>query len=238
MNNLEELKITERQIEHISGLDVDKVFIGGIFGGTYRPSVLKKPKKFASLCLTELFVFVLTFIFSLPLGFLTIRNHNDAVNSLPVVFQFLQVTAGVTWLVFISWNIYMWFKIKHIETLAYLIDEIDKYNEIIQSVALLKKLEAVANQQVDLINRHEIIKALNVTKDTLICGLMTEKILRENRGVLARRYDLFVNLENNLVMLKALEVKNQANDYSQLLNNALQIGMSVHQEMQKLSHPS
>ncbi|MBD0304078.1 MAG: hypothetical protein ICV85_18510 [Tolypothrix sp. T3-bin4] len=64
---------------------------------------------------------------------------------------------------------------------------------------------------------------------------MTEKILRENQGLLARRYDLFTNIENNLASLKTLEVKERANEYTELLNEALQIGMSVHQEVQKFS---
>jgi hypothetical protein len=64
---------------------------------------------------------------------------------------------------------------------------------------------------------------------------MTEKILRENQGLLARRHDLFTNIENNLASLRTLEIKERANEYTELLNEALQIGMSVHQEVQKFS---
>lgn len=234
--DLEELKITERELENLSGFDVNEVFVGGVFGGVYRPSIFQNTKRLAYFCLTELFVLILTFIFTLPIGLLAIRNYTNASNDIPVIFHFLQINSGISLLVFISWNVYMGLKVKQIKALLHLVDEVDKYNEVIQAVAILDKLEAVGIQ-VNLINRNEVIEALNVTRDSLVCGLRTEKILRENRGLLARRYDLFDNIENNLTTLRTLEVNNQANEYGQLLNNALQIGMSVHKEVQKLSHP-
>lgn len=232
--DLEELKITERELEKLSGFDVNEVFIGGVFGGVYRPSILQNPKRLAYFCLTEIFVLILTFILTLPIGLLAIRNYANASNDITVISQFLQITSGISLLVFTSWNVYMWVRNKQIKTLLHLVDEVDKYNEVIQAVSILDKLEAVG-AQVNLINRNEVIEALNVTRDSLICGLRTEKILRENRVLLARRYDLFDNIENNLTTLRTLEVNNQANEYGQLLNNALQIGMSVHKEVQKLS---
>ena len=132
----------------------------------------------------------------------------------------------------------MWLKIKQFRTLLHLLDEVDKYNEVVEAVNILDKLEAVGNLQVKSLNRDKILEALNVTRDSLVCGLMTEKILRGRRGLLSRNYDLFNNIENNLTTLRTLEVNNQANEYGQLLNNALQIGMSVRKEMQKLSNPS
>lgn len=235
-SNLKELKITERDLEKLTGFDINDVFIGSVFGGALRPSVFQEPKRLASFCLTEIFIFGLAFIFSIPIGLLTIRDSASAIDSYPVILRFLQLTIVVTIVVFISWNVYILFRIKSVKVLTHLLDEVDKYNEVIQAIALLDKLESVGNSQANLINRSEVIEALSVTRDTLVCGLMTEKILRENRGLLARRYDLFANIENNLITLRTLEVKNQANDYGQILNNALQIGMSVRQEMLKLSH--
>ena len=69
----------------------------------------------------------------------------------------------------------------------------------------------------------------------LINGLKTERILREHQDFMGRRYELFLNLENNLSALMALDVTNQATEYGQLLNEALEIGMTVHQEVRKLN---
>lgn len=236
--DLEDLKITAREIENLSGFDVNEVFIGGVLGGVYRPSSLRRPKRLAFLCLTEIFVFVLTFIFSLPIGILAIRNSPHAISSLPEIFQFLQLTLGVTLAVILLWNVYMSLRIKRIKTLARLLDEIDKYNEVIQSLVLLNKLETVGNLSINLTSRDEVIEVLNVTRVTLVCALMAEKVLRENQALLTRRYDLLTNIENNLVTLRALEVRVQADEYGQILNNALQISLSVHKEILKLSYSS
>ena len=237
-SDLKQLKILEGEIENLIGLEVNEVFIGGVFGGVYKPSLFQNYKKIAYFCLTEISIFMLTFIFTLPIGLFAIRNYSNSINDLYKSLQFFQLTLGISLLIIISWNIYMWLKIKQFRSLLHLLDEVDKYNEVVEAVNILDKLEAVGNLQVKSLNRDKILEALNVTRDSLVCGLMTEKILRDNRGLLARNYDLFNNIENNLTTLRTLEVNNQANEYGQLLNNALQIGMSVRKEMQKLSHPS
>lgn len=64
---------------------------------------------------------------------------------------------------------------------------------------------------------------------------MTEKILRHNRRQVARRQDLLGAIETNLATLSVLEVNHQATEYGQLLREALEIGLSVRQEVEKIS---
>lgn len=59
-------------------------------------------------------------------------------------------------------------------------------------------------------------------------------MLRENKGLIARRYEVFAYLENNFTSLMALDSSNKAGEYGRLLNESLQIGMSVHKEVRKL----
>ncbi|MGD1713832.1 hypothetical protein [Dapis sp. BLCC M172] len=61
----------------------------------------------------------------------------------------------------------------------------------------------------------------------MICAIQTERILRENQDFIMRRYELFASMENNLSALMNFDVKNQATEYGKLLNEALEIGMSV-----------
>jgi hypothetical protein len=42
---------------------------------------------------------------------------------------------------------------------------------------------------------------------------------------------LFTNIETNLATLQSLSVNHQAESYAQLLNEALEIGLTVHREM-------
>lgn len=226
--DLEELKITPKNLEKLTGYEVNESFIGGIFG-VFRPS--RFPKQIIALSVTELAVFLLTFILTIPFGFLVIRDRTDSIHDLSTIVQFLQIPLGITIFVIISWNIYMIFKAKSLKTLMNLLDEVDKYNEVIQAVDLLDKLEATGIQP-STAERLQTLKALDLTRNSIICGLMTEKILRENRYLLARRYELCANIENYLVTLRNMEVQ-QAHDYAHILRDALKIGVSVQQEVQK-----
>jgi hypothetical protein len=236
-SDLKDLKIAERELEGLTGFEVNEIFIGGVLGGVYRASIFQKPKQFIYFCITEILFAFIIFIFTLPFGFLVIRNLTKSINDFSTIFQFLQLPLVITLILIIGWNIYMVFKAKKFKTLAHLLDEVGKYNEVVEAVDVLDRLEVINKPQTAVINRNQIIAALALTRNSLVCGLMTEKILRGNQGLLARRYDLFTNIENNLASLKTLEVKERANEYTELLNEALQIRMSVHEEVQKFSQP-
>jgi len=236
--DLEELIITEKELEELSGVTQSDVLMGNL----YQTSVLRdgligkkrrNRQKLASFIFNEALIFGLTLIISLPITLLVTKNTASAPDT-QAFFQFLQLTLVMSIVLTLSWNIYMWLKAKPLAALANLAEEVEKYNEVIKALDIIDKLTAVGNLPVNLINREEAIKALNVTKDSLICALRTERILRENQEFIGRRYELFVNIENNLTALMAFDVNNQASEYGRLLNEALEIGMSVHKEVRKL----
>jgi hypothetical protein len=236
--DLEELRIKEQEIEELSGINLSDVLMGNL----YRTSVLRdgligkkrrNRQKLASFIFNEALIFGLTLIISLPITLLVTKNTASAPDT-QAFFQFLQLTLVMSMVLTIGWNIYMWWKAKPLAALANLAEEVEKYNEVIKALDIIDKLTAVGNLPLNLMNRDEAIKALNVTKDSLICALRTERILRENQEFIGRRYELFVNIENNLTALMAFDVNNQASEYGRLLNEALEIGMSVHKEVRKL----
>lgn len=229
----EELKITMRELEILTGFEVNEIFIGSVLGGVYRPSIFKNFKRLVYFCLTEVFVFILVFIFSLPFGFLVIRNYTNAITDSSTIFKFLQTVLGISLVVIISWNVYMSIKVKRLKTLTQLLDEVDKYNEVVLAVDMIDKLEAIGSLKTNIINREQVQKALNLTRNSLVCGLMADRVLRDNRNLLARRAELFTNIENNLAALRSFEINNQANEYAVILDRAFQIGMSIYQEVQK-----
>jgi hypothetical protein len=229
---LEDLKISESELEHLSGLDVGEVFVGGVFGGVYRPSIVRHPKRLGVFVLTEVLVAGLVFVFTIPIGLWVTNQPNTISDSLTIV-QFLQVTLGITSVVVLGWNLYLKIAVKQFKIFMGLLDEIDSYNEVIQAMDLLDRLEAVRQSQVNLIDRHQVLSALALTRENLVCALMTEKILRDGRGLLSRRQDLVAHIETNLASLRVLELNQQASEYGHLLNEAVQIGMSVRREVEK-----
>jgi hypothetical protein len=231
--DLETLKISEKELEVLSGLDIGEIFIGGVLGGVYRSSVLQNPQRLLNLLLTEVIVSALVFIFTIPIALAFFRGAiAQGVSQFSEIVQFLQIPLSITLVVILMWNIYLWFGRKRYQSLMHLLDAIDKYHEILAAIDLLDQLEIASQSQVKLDDRAEVLEALRLTRDNLVAGLMTEKILRENRGLLARRYDLVASIENNVATLKALELNHQADDYGQLLNEAIQISISVRQELQ------
>lgn len=232
--DLETLKISDKELEILSGLDVGEIFIGGVFGGVCRSSVFHDPKRFFSLCLTEVFVCALVFIFTIPIGLFFIRDATaQGIRELAEIVRFLQIPFGITASLMIVWNIYLRLGGKKFQRLMHLLDQIDRYHEVIDAIAVLDQLETIGQSQVGLSDRDAVVEALRLTRDSLVAGLMTEKILRESQGLRSRQYTLINSIENNLAVLETMEFSHQASEYSQFLNTALEIGLSVHQEMRE-----
>lgn len=232
---IETLRITEKELERLTGLDINELFVGGVVGGAYRPSLFKNPQRMLYFCLTEVLIFALLVVLALPIAMALTRHLSDRMNELPVIWYFLQITLGIACLIAIAWNVSMWLRAKQLKSLLHLLDDIDRYNQVIQAVIILEQLQGVGNLQFNEINQNELKQALEVTRDSLVSALMTEKILRQNKRLFATRDDLLAQIETNLVTLRTLEMENQAQEYSQLLNEALQIGLSVHKEVYSLA---
>ncbi|MBD2022651.1 hypothetical protein H6F43_20930 [Leptolyngbya sp. FACHB-36] len=175
------------------------------------------------------------FVFALPLGLAATRNATAGVRDLSGALEFAQVPIVLTVLVMVGWNVYMVQAAKRLRTLMQLLDEVDRYSAVIQAVDVLDRLDAVGHRSLKARDRGEILQALRVTRDTLVSGLRTEKVLRQSRGLLTRHADLIHSLETNLVALRALEVNHQASEYGQLLHEALQISQRVQQEVGRIA---
>ncbi|MBW4470098.1 MAG: hypothetical protein KME45_06800 [Stenomitos rutilans HA7619-LM2] len=237
-SELNALAITTKELERLTGLEVNDLFIGSMIGGGFRPGLFNAPKRWLSFGLMQVFVLILTLILTLPVGLLIIRNHANTVSDLPTISRFLSITLSLTVVLVIGWNVAMIWRSKAFLPLARLLDEVDQYNEVLQAVVVVDRLDAIDHLHTHTMERQQAIEALTIARNSLVCGLMTEKILRQHRSLLARRADLLANIEANLISLRTLEVNNQASEYVELLNEALKIGMSVQHEVQQLSRSS
>lgn len=228
------LEITLHELENVCGREVNELLIGGLVGGVLRSSALRTPAKRLSLVVVEVAIFGLLLMFSFPVSFTLTRNlQPELMGSL-----FIKIALGIAIVLVAIWNSSMILRAGQFKLLMRLLDEIDRFNELVRAVDVIDRLDNVNPGSRHFENRIEILSALNMTRDSLISGVMTEKILRENRGLLARRQDLLAHIESNLSALSAIEVSDEASDYSRILNEALQIGMIVQQEMiQVTSHP-
>jgi len=229
--DLDELKISENELEDLSGIALNDSFAADF----YRPAALRDTKKLFALLLNELLIFCVTLVVSLPIALLA-NQHRVGLSDTEIFVRVLQITLGLSLAIAVAWNVYQWVKTKPLATLAGLLDEVEKYHEVIQALDIIDRLTAAGNLQANLINRQDAIEALKITRESLVCALKTERILRENQEFIGRRYELFANIESNLAALMALDVSDRATEYGRLLNEALEIGMSVHKEVRKLQN--
>lgn len=225
--DLDELRITSSQLEKITGLEITEISMGK----AYRPTIFRSTKRFLSFLLAETLTLGLILIFCLPVSLVLARGLGilTTANTIP----FLLTALGISITLFAGWNGLIWKKSKALKTLAHLLEDVDKHNEIIDAVKIIDELGSIESSTIQVIDREAVLTALTATRESLLNALMTEKILRKHQQFIARRQDLFANIETNLITLQTLQTNQQANEYSQLLNEALQIGMSIRQEMEQ-----
>ena len=229
--DLDELRIPEKELDDLSGIALSDGF-GADF---YRSAAFRDSKKLFSFLLNELLIFCMTLVVSLPIALLASKNQ-VGITDAEIFLRVLQITLGLSVAITVVWNVYKWVKAKPLAPLAGLLDEVEKYHEVIKALDIIDRLTAAGNLQANLINRGDAIEALKITRESLVCALKTERILRENHKFIGRRYELFANIESNLAALMALDVSDRATEYGRLLNEALEIGMSVHKEVRKLQN--
>jgi hypothetical protein len=231
-SDLDGLLIPEKDLEELSGIALGDGFAGNF----YQHSTFGDSKKLFSMLLNELLIFCVTLVVSLPVALLATQHKVGSFSDAEIFVWVLQITLSLSLAIAVAWNVYRWIKAKPLATLAGLLDEVDKYHEVIKALDIIDRLIAVGNLQANLMNREDAIEALSITRESLVCALKTERILRENQEFIGRRYELFANIESNLAALMAMDVSDRATEYGRLLNEALEIGISVHKEVRKLQN--
>lgn len=222
-SELDALRIAKPELEELTGLDIGSVFMGGIV----RPSALRSLRRLMSLLMTEGSVLAVVFIICLGVGLVIVRSLPNFDNIAVLLLIAVMITVGGA----IAWHLYQWQRYKTFISLAHLLDEVDRHNDIVQAVQVMDELEKVPAAKLSLPNRAEVIKALEATRDSLTSALMTERVLRRHRTLIQRRRELFSTIETSLATLKDLSVRNQASDYQQFLEEALEIGLAVQREL-------
>jgi hypothetical protein len=223
-SDLETLRITKTELETLTELDIGQVFMGGVV----RPSALRSTRRLLSFLVTEGTLLVVIFITCLGMMLLVVRSGWAFDDNLTTL---LLVVAGLTGAIVIAWHSYQWSRYKTLKPLARLLDEVDRHNDIIQAVQVMDELGTVPIANLGLPNRGEVITALGATRDSLVSALMTDKILRRHRALIQRRQALFSTIETNLATLHTLQINNQASEYQQFLQEALEIGLAVQREV-------
>ncbi|NET46664.1 hypothetical protein [Okeania sp. SIO2B3] len=206
--DLERLEITKGELKHLSGVSLDKI--------------LRPPTK--TKYLLEGGKSLLIALLLLVSYWMVVQILNQHYLLLIVIY--LGMAIGL----FLE-DIYKIFMTRKNQRLIRLFEDVDKYNSIIQAIAINDTIEAAGNPQVKLSNRTKIIEALKLIREDLTRALKTERIIRENKKFVNNNTDLFTF---NFNTLTALQINDKASEHGKLLNEALEIVIDVREEMKKL----
>ncbi len=210
------LEISKGELRRLTGFDPEDVF---------RPSVLRDSKKRLGFLMNEMLVTLA--LTPIIVGFIY------AFIILPTIGS--SIKFGILLLILVPIPILvgrsLWRQLTCPEGLTILLDEVDKYHDLISAIDINDQLAASGKVESSIHDRDKVTNALQLIREDLVRALKTERILRDNKKLLANNQELFVN---NLASLQALQVSSQAGEYAQLLNQSLQIAIDVQAEIRKL----
>ena len=109
-------------------------------------------------------------------------------------------------------------------TLVNLLKDVKNHNQVIYQIDVLDQLNEVGNQ-VSLDDRATVLEALKITQENIIKALKTERILRQNPGFKPENFAV------DLGSIRSLNIQEKSSEYGKLLNDALQIGISLQDEI-------
>ena len=110
--------------------------------------------------------------------------------------------------------------------LGILLDEVAKYNQIIEKIGFIDQLEEAGNP-VAIQNRPGVLETLQQIRTELLRALKTDRVFRENPHVTLEDFSL------DLFSWETVELAEQAQQYEQIINEALEIGFRVRDEIKR-----
>jgi hypothetical protein len=154
--DLQNLRLGSREIESLSGLEVSDRWIGGILGGVYRFSQLHHLVDWLGWLLFEGIVAVLLFVFTLPIGLaLSHLGSSEAQGTLIM----LSSMGASTFLGMLLWNGYMVRQGRSLRSFMHLLDEIERYHDVLDAVAILEQLQSVQDRPPQPASRLETLQS-------------------------------------------------------------------------------
>jgi ABC-type multidrug transport system fused ATPase/permease subunit len=213
------LEISKGELRRLTGFDADDVF---------RPSILKDKDKVAGFLFNEILVALA--LTPIIVGFIYAFIILPSIGSSVLLGILLLLVVPVLVLV----GRWLWRRFTCPKSLTILLDEVDKYHQVVQAIDINDQLASSGNHDSNIHDREKIIAALQLIREDLVKALKTERILRDNKKLMANNQELFIS---NLATLQAFNLSNQAGEYAYLLNQSLQIAMDVQEQVRKLNSP-
>jgi hypothetical protein len=210
------LEISKGELRRLIGFDPEKVFRASIWQNRDKRKEFLRDEVLVASMLTLPFVGAIYTSIIVP-----------TIGSYPQLGILLMIIVPLGVVVARS----LWRKLIFSRELTMLLDQVDQYHTVIQAIDIHDQMATTGSSHSNRQDRETVITALQFIREDLVRALKSERILRDNKKSLADNPELLIN---NLASLQSLQVSDPASDYTQLLNQSLQIGLDVQAQMQKL----
>jgi hypothetical protein len=229
----EQLQILQQEIENTIELSIET----SIAVDLSRAFFYKNWKSLFSLAITEGAICLLIFVFILPISSMVHRAAGNLLNTATESNRFFALLAIIVFLSFVTLNFYLWQRVKQVDSLAKLLEEIDRYNSTVEEIAMIQKINSTISPKKNLserADREEIILFFQAIRQGLIDALKIERIARTRQDLRLDRHELLTKIEVNLTSLLASHIEDRAAQYQHLVEETLRVGLAVRGEVQKL----
>lgn len=203
----------------------------------HQPNSRNSILKIAGSCL------FISLLLSFPIILIVSRHLGWVSNSIQGLITTLMITVGFSSLFVASFNYYLWRKAKQLKLLINLLSKVKQYNKLIGSFQLLSNINRLNNTNntkeiADIQSVIELKSAFRLTKDSLLKSIELENYIYTHRltnsemAFPQNSAQILADLEDNLVHISSPATAHNL-EYQQLLDEAVDLGLSIHQEIKK-----
>ena len=240
----EELKVNKDELDNVFEPDLITSWAIALSG-----VLLLRYKKYDRLLLKiECSLLFISLLFCFPINLLLLRKLDLIVNNISGLSIVIVNTIILSFLSLLAFNCYLWQKAKKLKLLVKLLEKISDYNNLIGDIQILANIDRLASKNISTNpeqeqNLDEFFTILNLTRNSLLNSIELENFIYDRREInknslstLALDRDrLLARLENNLADVTVSEIDSDR-DYREILNEAIDLGLSVHQEIRKVGN--
>lgn len=223
VDKFSELIIPRSTVESIGKHEIGNLMIGF----TWRQNVWRQPRKLIQIVSIQIIGAGIVFAaMMLPVdrGLNVYRSSQSQAERSTQIFL---VDGGITIGILAGINSWILRRGKHLQRFLKLVEQIEQYNQIIESIITLQQVAILTNHQPESHHTDSTIEILSQTRQNLLTGLEIDRYLDQypNSDQLA------VSIAHNLINLQDLAHQPQLAEYGTLLSQAWEIGMSVYTEV-------
>ena len=216
-----------------------------------RVLILRNKKYFRPLLITEAAILFLEIVLLFPLNLIIFRNLElTSNNSYGLILIFL-LSIIIALCVLLLLNYLSWHRAKRFKTIAIILEKVEDFNCLINTLKTLTELSYFSNFSTQDSYESSIkLSGNNLRKSSSELSLDIEEVLLVTRTSLLQSIQihnalylktsnkrdisqLFANLENKLIYFISSPPENSSTEYQQTLEEIINLGLTVHQELKK-----